>query len=327
MGTGWRALRRRILTPDVSETSLDKRGFHKKSPAAQELLETVGTLFLKGYADAVESRTPEDLAQRLEEIPERFRGFAYEGAGMGYGVLDGLPFGGSKNVDALLAGPGDPHIYMVYVGVGWAMARIPRFRWPAFGHFDPLLSWLVLDGYGFHQAYFQTKKYVHEQYQNENFSWGGKPAYANRCIDQGIGRALWFVGGTDAELVTSLLGRFPAERHGDLYAGVGLAATYAGGGDEDELHLLVERAGEFRGQLAQGSSFAAEARVRAGLVVPHNNVATKILCGLPVERAAQASLDVRPGGDESATAGDLPAFELWRQRIAREVLSLGGVGK
>ena len=49
----FRALRRRILTPDESETSLDKRGFHYKNDAARYLLENVGRVFLAGYGDAV----------------------------------------------------------------------------------------------------------------------------------------------------------------------------------------------------------------------------------------------------------------------------------
>src|SRR4051794_36300872 len=84
LGTGWRALRRRILTPNVSETSLEKRGFHRKSPAAQERLETVGEMFLRGYAHAVEAKSVEQAEEWLEQIPAQFRGFAYEGAGMGY---------------------------------------------------------------------------------------------------------------------------------------------------------------------------------------------------------------------------------------------------
>ncbi|WP_370943936.1 DUF1702 family protein [Amycolatopsis sp. cg5] len=326
MGTGWRALRRRILTPDVSETSLDKRGFHKKSPAAQELLETVGKIFLDGYGHAVEARIPADAAARIDEIPPRFRGFAWEGAGMGFGMLDGLPGGGRKRVTEILEGPGAPHNYLIYVGVGWAMARLPRFRWPSPTEFDPLLRWLLLDGYGFHQAYFKTAKYIDAQYQDPAFPWPERKysAYANRAIDQGIGRALWFIGGTDAELVTTMLSRFDPSRHGDLYAGVGLAATYAGGVEKAELELLAERSGVHRGQLAQGSAFASEARIAAGLHVPHTELATNVLCGLESALAAKITQDVRP---DDPVDGELPAFEHWRRQIADEVLSLGGVGK
>lgn len=326
MGNGWRTLRRRVLTPDVSETSLDKRGFHKKSPAAQELLETVGEKFLLGYAHAVEARSVEQAEEWLDRIPVKFRGFAYEGAGMGYGMLDGLPGGGRDHIAEFLAGPGEKHNYIIYVGVGWAMARLPRFRWPSPAGFDPLLRWLVLDGYGFHQAYFRTAKYIDGQHQDQNFPWpGGNSAYALRAIDQGIGRALWFIRGTDVDLVTEAIAGFPKERHGDLYAGVGLASTYACGVTADELRKLAEFAGEHRGNLAQGSAFAAEARVRAGLLIPETEVATQAIYGLPAEEAAAITQEVRPA---EVVDGDVPAFETWRQRIAQEILERsGGAGK
>src|SRR6185437_16343491 len=72
-----RAIRSRILTPNMSETSLDVRGFHKKSPAAQELLETVGKSFLTGYAYATAAKDVEEAELQLEQIERPFRGFAY----------------------------------------------------------------------------------------------------------------------------------------------------------------------------------------------------------------------------------------------------------
>lgn len=304
----------------MTETLLDTRGFHKKDPAAQELLETVGRMFLTGYAYAAEAATTEEAVERLEAIPAQFRGFAYEGAGMGFAVLDGMPFGRSDNAARFLAGKGDDHIYTAYVGIGWAMARLPRFRWPKPDSLDPLLRWLLLDGYGFHQAYFKTQRYVVEQYEPVNFDWlpeyrGG---YVLRGIDQGIGRALWFIEGTDATRVVDAIERFDPKRHADLYAGIGLAATYAGGVEESELELVRERAGEHRGALAQGSAFAAEARVRGGIVIPHTHLASRVFCGTTPERAAQVTHDARV---DLPADGELPAYEVWRQRIASEFIS------
>jgi hypothetical protein len=323
--SSWRALRRRLLTPDVAETSLDRRGFHKKSPAAQERLETVGRTFLEGYAYAVEARTPADAEGPLDEVPDWSRGFAYEGAGMGLAMLDGLPFGRSDNVLRFLERPrGEAYRYLVYVGIGWAMARLPRFRWPKPSTLDPVLVPLVLDGYGFHQAYFRTARYIGQQYQNPNFPWPGGEhgGYANRAIDQGIGRAMWFIEGTDPERVANLIDTFPAERRGDLYSGVGLAATYAGGVDEQELRVVKDRAGDHRGNLAQGSAFAADARVRAGIVPPHSVLATQVLCGTTPQDAARIVGELRP---VHPVDGDQPAYEVWRQRLANEFVSLGGV--
>jgi hypothetical protein len=332
----WRALRRRLLTPSTAATKLETRGFHEKSQAARELLETIGETFLTGYGHAAEARTPDEAADRLDRLPVQFRGFAYEGAAMGFAVRDALPVGGSGRFARFLDGPGDPHVYMAYVGLGWAMARVPRFRWPKSRAIDPLLRWLVLDGYGFHQAYFRTARYVHEHFQDPRFPWpdgatDAERAYAGRAIDQGIGRALWFVGGTDPDLVATLIDKFPAPRRADLYSGAGLAATYAGGADEDELGVLAGRAGEYRPQLAQGSAFAAEARVRAGLVVPHTHVATKVFCGMSPSEAARITHEVRPDPlDQSVQPvpeGEPPAYEVWRRRIAEKFASfVGGVG-
>lgn len=324
--TAWHNLRRRVLTPDISETKVAVRGFHAKSAAAVDRLETVGKSFLTGYGAAAATGRPADIAAELERLPELYRGFAYEGAGMGMAVLDGLPTGRGGHVRSLLEGPGADHVYMVYVGVGWAMARLPKFRWSTLYGPDPLLRWLLLDGYGFHQAYFRTRQYVHEQYQAPRAPGAvrGPAWHVNQVIDQGIGRASWFVCGTDPERVAALFAKFPESRRPDLYSGVGLAATYAGGVDRAELECLSELAGPYRGQLAQGAAFAAQARLRAGLVVPHNQLATEVLCGTNVAAAAAATDHAREG---LPTDDAVPAYATWRQRIADAFSAHTGVGR
>ncbi|GIF16418.1 uncharacterized protein DUF1702 [Actinoplanes teichomyceticus] len=319
MPTLLRRLRRRILTPDVSQTRLSTRGFHEKDHASRHLLETVGETFLYGYARIAEAATPADAVTALENVPARFRGFAYEGATMACAVLDGLPFGRTDNVRRFLAGPGDPHVYMAYVGVGWAMARLPRLRWSALYAPDPVLRWLVLDGYGFHQAYFRTRDYVHGQRRDTVVPWrpDAENAYAGNAFDQGIGRALWFVCGTDADRVATTVEGFAPQRRADLYSGVGLAATYAGGADAGELTRLLHRAGEHRAAVSQGSAFAASARVRAGLENTHTDLATGVLCAMTAKEAAEQCDRTRPA------AGDVPgvAYETWRSRL-RDVFAV-----
>jgi hypothetical protein len=241
---------------------------------------------------------------------------------MGYAMRDGMPFGGRHHVGGFLAGRASVHDYMAYIGVGWAMARLPRFRWPKSAGVDEFMRWLVLDGYGFHQAYFRTPRYVHQQFQDPRFPWPaeGPSWYANRAIDQGIGRALWFVGGTDPDVVLALIAKYDEQRRPDLFAGAGLAATYAGGVDEDELIRFRDQAGEYRPQVAQGSAFAAEARIQAGLLMPHTEMATQVFCGLPAAEAAQITHDTRPG---AVAEGEMPAYEVWRQRTASQFVSLG----
>jgi enediyne biosynthesis protein E3 len=316
MASGWRALRRRILTPSMKEAKLSVRGFHVKDSAAQTMLETIGETFLTGYAYAAEARQPAEAEERLEELPWQFRGFAYEGAGMGFAIRDGLPFGG-RYVSRFLEGRARDHVYMVYVGIGWAMARLPRFRWAkaSASASDPLLRWLVLDGYGFHQAYFYTDRYVRQQYQEPHFPWpaGGPARYASRVIDQGIGRAIWFVGGADPDVATELIDAFDESRRADLYSGAGLAATYAGAADETELRVFLRRARNHLPEVAQGSVFAGAARFRAGLVTPQTTLAARLLCGVTPEQASDLADATRA---EPFGTSDVPSYELWRQRIA-----------
>ncbi|MGY3677187.1 DUF1702 family protein [Streptomyces sp. TE33382] len=315
-----RALRRRVLTPNVRETQLETRGFHVKNAEAKQQLESVGACFLQGYAYAVEARSAGQAIEWLETVPRAFRGFAYEGAGMGAVMLDSLT-GSDKRLTGILEGEGRHHNYMIYVGIGWAMARLPKFLWPDVSRTDPVLRWLILDGYGFHQAYFKTDDYVRDPGRSHPFSWkGGPDAYSARVIDQGIGRALWFVGGTAPDVVADLIGAFPAHRHGDMYAGAGLASTYAGSADEGELQRFAERAGVHLPNLAQGSAFACEARERAGTTIAHTHVAARVLLGgrTPAE-AARVCTDSAPA---SCDGGEIPAFETWRQHIAAAITSV-----
>jgi hypothetical protein len=202
------------------------------------------------------------------------------------------------------------------------MARVPRIRWSTLHSPDPLLRWLVLDGYGFHQAYFRTERYVYDRYVDTSMPWATVTArdYASRAIDQGVGRALWFVGGTDVEVVTSLVERYPRRRWADMYSGIGLAATYAGGATEAELTALWDHAEEFRPQIAQGAAFGAAARAKAGLVCPHNELAAQIFCGQPVALAQKVTDEALV---DLPADGAVPAYEIWRMRIAAAFSRLG----
>ncbi|MFF4214507.1 DUF1702 family protein [Streptomyces sp. NPDC001796] len=319
MASRWAALRRRVLTPNTSQTKLSTRGFYEKSPQARDQLEQAGAMFLAGFAFAAEAEAPRHAETGLEKLPDGVRGFAYEGAGMAFAIRDAMAPTRSRKNAAFLQGRGNDHVYMVYVGAGWALGRLPGLLWnrATAALPDPVLRWLVLDGYGFHQAYFHTAKYVDRQYVQRGFPWPAKESagYANRVIDQGIGRAMWFVHGADPRRVAGGIDAFPQSRRADLYAGASLAATYAGGLEEAELLVFRQRARHYLPQVAQASAFAATARVRSHLVTPHTRLATEILAGTTPENAAKVCLESFPDVSERTPAGE-PAFEVWRQRIA-----------
>jgi enediyne biosynthesis protein E3 len=308
-------VRHRVLTPDGSEVTFARRGFLPSDNGRQANLEAVGSTFLEGFGYGMAGRGIPDIESSLETVERAMRGFAYEGCAMALAIRDGLRLAGRHWIRDFVAGPAAPHIYMAYIGAGWAMARLPRVRWRAIMPQDTLLQWLALDGYGFHQAYFQTNRYVNGQYQAPVVPLFRPAGYANRAIDQGIGRALWFVNGSDAERVAAAISGFDPARRGDLWSGAALASVYAGGVPEADLKLMAERAGGYRPHAAQGAAFAAKARLLADLVIPHTEVGAKVYCGMSVEEAAAVCDEAREGLPDDDDAQ--PRFEVWRERIRK----------
>jgi hypothetical protein len=303
-----RSFRRRLCGLSAQETNFESRGFRGGRQGIRERLERVGAAFMTGYHAALEEDEPGRLAVVLDRIELDWRGFAYEGAAMGLALLDWLTPWNRGRVASFLRGPGDAHAYMVHVGVGWIWARVPVRIPRAMERMDPLLRWLAFDGYGFHEAFFNWPAYL----------VAGEPpprrlaGYQLRAFDQGFGRCLWFVDGGDVERIPQTIAGLPPARHADLWSGVGLAATYAGGASAEALRQLRTRAGRFQPQLAQGAAFAAKARLRAGNATAYTDLATQVLCELPAGAAARVTDDAL---ENLPAAGREPPFETWRARI------------
>jgi hypothetical protein len=300
-----------LLGSRLEEATFGRRGFHSGDTASRAHLERAGLVFLEGYNAAVSS-SRDTLLQRLNLVAPEWRGFAFEGASMGLRLLDHLTPWRSRRWAAFLDGPGGPHTYMVHVGAGWALARTPWLRRRPvriLAKMDPLLRWLVIDGYGFHEGYFDWPRSIRDRKVPAALS-----GYARRAFDQGLGRSLWFVTGADVERVRASILAFAPERHGDLWAGVGLAATYAGGVDRVSLERLRVSSSGFLPHVAQGAAFAAKARERAGNVAPHVDLACRALCGMSATAAARVTdAALADLSDDS----DQPAYERWRARIRR----------
>ena len=307
-------LRKLVFGISPEEATFARRGFRDTDPRVQSRLEQIGRTFVRGYHAALEVSRPEILRLRLGEVEGELQGFAYEGAAMGLALLDLLtPWNRSRWTD-FLAGPGDAHAYMLHVGVGWAAARLPWVRRNLGRHLrrlDPLLRWLVVDGYGFHEGYFHWPRYAAAQAVPRRLS-----GYARRVFDQGLGRSLWFIEGADVARITATINGFPPPRQADLLSGVGLACAYAGGVDSAAAEGLRDAAGPCRAELAQGAAFGAKARLRAGNPTPETELACQAFCGMSADAAAAVTDRCLPDlpGD-----GPEPAYELWRRRIQAEV--------
>src|SRR5581483_6898110 len=135
----------------------------------------------------------------------------------------------------------------------------------------------------------------------------------------GVGRAIWFVAGADPNRAADLIDAFDESRLPDLYAGAGLACTYAGAANEAELQTFLTRAGAHAPQVAQGSVFASAARFRAGLVTEHTTLAAALVTGITPQEASDLADAART---EPFAASAAPSYELWRQRIVSGLAQL-----
>ena len=297
----------KLLGISPIEASFARREFHVHHDSTRQRLERVGETFLQGYHLALVDQGIELLAEQLDKIDLEFRGYGFEGAAMGLDILDQLQPWKVQRIPELLRGQGKSHAYMVHVGIGWSMARWRFGIERRLASLDPLLRWLALDGFGFHEGYFHWSRYAAGSSPRFTMLRG----YGMRAFDQGLGRSLWFVSGADPEYIDSAVNHFPGARRDDLWSGIGLACGYAGGADGSAVQMLRLASGPHWPHLAQGAVFAAGARQRAGNMAPQTEMACQWLCGLSALRAAELCDETL----HSVTENDTPAYEEWRRRI------------
>lgn len=253
------------------------------------------------------------LIPKLEAYDEELHGFAYEGAGVGLAALDCM-WPRKNRTAALATGPGARHVFGIYLGAGMCLARIRKnpesFR-RRIG--DPLLSWIILDGYGFYRGYFAYHRHVIHRHVPPHIH-----GYGRRVFDQGVGRAIWFASDADVDRVAAVIAAFSPQRQADLWSGVGFACGYSGGIERSALDALPDLADKHRGHLAVGAAISAKARHLGGNPASHNELACEVLCGTTSQQAsaiADAAVRDLPSGN------DVPAHALWRQRVLQEFLS------
>ncbi|NYT95316.1 DUF1702 family protein [Salinispora sp. H7-4] len=312
---GWR--RKLALSPDLVDFA--RRGFRTDRPQTRTVLERAATAFLDGYNRGLD--TPYGQPTILDGLPAELRGFRAEGAAMSAVLLDRLsPTRHGRFAVQLRAHP--RHHYLLHVGAGWALAKLDTVsagtlgRLGRLGSESGLLRWLAYDGYGFFKVFFLRDPTLAR--------WRRHPAPCDPTCAiryQGLGRSLWFRECGDPAAVAGRIAGMPAVHRGDVWSGVGLAATYANGVSPDDHALLRRLAGDHRAALAQGAAFAAEARRADGTAGPAVDATARILTGASADTAAEWTWQARHGlGRADATPAD---YGEWRTRVQRIAASHG----
>lgn len=301
-----------LFKVSYDNVTIKRRGFFLKSEESKEHLELIGTNFLNGYHEALDVNSLDTLCDYLQGTDLEYKGFAYEGAAMGLVISDFFKI--KKRTNHFIENMAPHHIYMLLVGIGWGYAKLPVSIEKEITKYDPLLRWLVIDGYGFYSAYFDAKKYIHQKTEPKLSPYGKHVFY------QGVGRSLWFIEGTDISRIAITINTFPEKYHGDLWSGVGLAATYAGKVNKEEILHLKKAAHSYLPNLQQGAAFAAKARIRAGNMTLYTKRTTEILTGLNVEKASNIT-DVALSKINKNLNSALQ-YKNWRSLIVQEFSSL-----
>jgi hypothetical protein len=286
--------------------------FNDEDYQAAQRLKTVVRTVTKGCQITLQSSNFEILVSRLNAFDVELRGYAYEGAGIGLAALDSLlPWG--NRTRAFLDGPGSAFIYAVPLGAGMGLARLRQKPEKFLTRLDPVLGWLVLDGYGFHEGFFSSKRSLKKQEVPGHLS-----SYGRRVFDHGLGRSIWFTSSTNVERVARMIAAFPEARRADLWSGVGLACGYTGGVNESAIGTLKSLVGRYRYHLAMGVAIAANARHTGGNPSRYVELACEILCGVP-SNVASRMVDV--ARSSLPPDGEVPAYEVWRQRLVDQFAS------
>ncbi|TCP24474.1 uncharacterized protein DUF1702 [Scopulibacillus darangshiensis] len=304
-----------ILNVSLKNVDSDIRKFEIGSRHSKRRIENIGQAFLYGYNAALkQDELP--FKKQMDIIEPELEGFAYEGAAMALTLNDFLFPTRSPRLIKFMSSCGANHIYMLHVGAGWGLARLPKFYTNILlSKMDPLLKWLSIDGYGFHEGYFHWNKAYPKMLLLSKVT----NKYRDRAFAQGFGRSIWFKFGGKPETIKSIISNFPYEKQGDIWSGIGLALAYAGGVQKEEVETFKSIPPEFFPHLAQGVTFAAKARIFADIPSLHTKVACEVICETTVEKAAQITdLALKKINRKTPYA-----YENWRRMIREEFGSKG----
>ncbi|MGV8873326.1 MAG: DUF1702 family protein [Rhodococcus sp. (in: high G+C Gram-positive bacteria)] len=276
--------------------------------------------FFEGLYLAVDTNSQGKLLQELEKEKIEYRGFVYEGAGMGLIMLDSfLPF--KNRFDSFMRLAGAQYELLVQIGAGMGFGylatgmpvRLVRRDTNKFvDRQDPMHRWLVVDGYGFFDGMVNWKRVITQRKQP-----GDLAGYGLRAYDQGVGRSLWICTGGHPGRFKQSIETFPRGRQADLWGGIGEGLAYAGGvADFTRVRDLAREAGDFAEHFAAGVVVGAVGRVRAGERSVHTDLACTAIWECDSETLV-ASADAR-WDDGLGSVADDDLYEHWRAGLRRE---------
>lgn len=251
------------------------------------LFEPVARTLVDSFYLTLDVRDLDELADQLDTVTPELRGIAYEGAGMGLAMRDALA-PRTWRLDAFLNDRGSDYQCLIYIGAGLVLPRLPVHPLRFVNQQNPLLRWLVMDGYGFFDAFFNWTSAIAARRVPATVT-----GYARNGYDQGLGRSLWFCTGANVTRIIDTIAAFPVHRRADQWSGIGLACAYAAGVmDRGAIEELLAAAGPHREHMATGAAMAAIFRRHSKMPAPHTDLAADVIWSRTADQVADLALDV-----------------------------------
>lgn len=228
----------------------------------------------------------------LNNIDPRFRAVAYEGVAMSVASKD-LHNQGLMKWRTFMRRTDAPYVPHVHVGLGWAIAKQNLSSLLFLESMRPSMLFRVLDGHGYYDGIFRPVKTIKDQSRHDSI----KPVYF-AAYDQGVGRCLWYSAKGDVDLVGEVVREFSRDRHAALWRGVGVAAAFVGGCDENILENLMANAEANVNHLGFGAALGIKARVATDSVGADTILTSRILCNISVDRVNELIAGIESLSDE-----------------------------
>lgn len=227
------------------------------------------------------SNDDETIDAYLKNVEPEFRAVAYEGVAMSLAQKD-IHDRALMNWRAFMRRSDPVYVPHIHVGLGWAIAKQKLSSLIFLDSLRPSMMYRVLDGHGYFDGIFRQVLVINNQSRPASI----EPDYYDG-YDQGVGRSLWYANLGDVDQVADAVSAFAEERRPALWRGVGIAAAFVGGCDEETLDQLLINSSAYAKHLRFGAAMAIKARVVTNTVSADTIQICNQLCNMDVERASE----------------------------------------
>ena len=224
--------------------------------SASKNIKTIKETFLLGENLAKKHKEKDSLFASLDSVPQPFVSVAYEGAS--FYIASTCFVNENESFDEWVffsKQACSEHIPQIHIGLGWAIAKEKKNINDFIKKTDKAFTPKIFDGFGYCSGLF---------YRREVVRLGRIPAIIKPdftpFFNQGLGRFFWHISDGDANKLPRFLSLVEKKRLGDVWRGIGIAFTYAGGVKKSEILDVLTISKEYKKDFKSGVVLALQTR-------------------------------------------------------------------